>query len=318
MKHILKKRLTLAVTLLSLLFAGQGLALTLNEAQELLASDGAADDAFGYSVAVDGDTAVIGAVQDDDNGSNSGSAYVYTRSGTTWSQQAKLTASDGAADDWFGTSVAVDGDTAVVGAYWDDDNGSKSGSAYVYTRSGTTWSQQNKLTASDGAADDRFGGRVAVNGDTAVIGAMWHDDNGSNSGSAYVFALGPTTISVAIDIKPGSYPNSINLGSGGATPVAILGSASLDVNDIDTDTVTLGTAGVKTVGKTDRALCSVVDVSGDFSLGPNGAPDGYNDLVCHFVTIAIVPEEGDAQATISGALNDSTLIQGMDSVNIVP
>ena len=113
MKHILKKRLTLAVTLLSLLFAGPGLALTLNEAQKLLASDGAADDAFGYSVAVDGDTAVIGAVQDDDNGGNSGSAYVYTRSGTTWSRQAKLTASDGAADDWFGRSVAVDRDTAV-------------------------------------------------------------------------------------------------------------------------------------------------------------------------------------------------------------
>jgi hypothetical protein len=127
----------------------------------------------------------------------------------------------------------------------------------------------------------------------------------------------PSTV-VDIDIKPGSFPNSINLGSGGATPVAILGSASLDANDIDTSTLTLGTSGVKTVGKTDRTLCSVVDVSGDFSSGPEGVPDGFNDLVCHFVTMSIVPEAGDAQATLSGALNDTTPIEGTDSVNIVP
>ena len=127
-----------------------------------------------------------------------------------------------------------------------------------------------------------------------------------------------TVVDVDIDVKPGSFPNSINLGSGGATPVAILGSASLDVNDIDTGTLTLGTSGVKTVGKTDRTLCSVVDVSGDFNSGPGGAPDGFNDLVCHFVTMAIVPEAGDAQAKISGALNDTTPIEGTDSVNIVP
>ena len=113
MKHILKKRLTLAVTLLSLLFVGQGFALPLNEVQELLASDGTYHDRFGDSVALDEDTAVIGAWADDDNKRRSSSAYVYTRSGTTWSRQAKLTASDGAADDWFGRSVAVDEDTAV-------------------------------------------------------------------------------------------------------------------------------------------------------------------------------------------------------------
>ncbi len=125
-------------------------------------------------------------------------------------------------------------------------------------------------------------------------------------------------IGVDIDIKPGSFPNSINLGSGGATPVAVLGSASLDVNDIDTDTLTLGTSGIKTVGKTDRELCSVVDVSGDFSSGPDGAPDGLNDLVCHFVTLAIVPEEGNVLATLSGNLIGGTPIEGTDSVNIVP
>ncbi len=126
------------------------------------------------------------------------------------------------------------------------------------------------------------------------------------------------TLTVDIDIKPGSFPNSINLGSGGTTPVAILGSASLNVNDIDPDTLTLGTAGVKTVGKTDRTLCSVADVSGDFSAGPEGAPDGFLDLVCHFITMDIVPEEGATTATISGELNDGAVIEGVDSVNVVP
>ncbi|MCP4358663.1 MAG: hypothetical protein GY796_11650, partial [Chloroflexi bacterium] len=160
---------------------------TWSQQQKLTASDGAADDEFGRSVAVDGNTAVISAHRDDDNGSGSGSAYVFTRSGTTWSQQQKLTASDGAAGDWFAWSVAVDSDTAVIGAFLDDDNGSGSGSVYIFTRSGTTWSQQQKLTASDGAVDDEFGFSVAVDGDTVVIGAYWDDDNGGASGSTYVF-----------------------------------------------------------------------------------------------------------------------------------
>ena len=117
-----------------------------------------------------------------------------------------------------------------------------------------------------------------------------------------------STLAVDIDIKPGSDPNSINLGSGGTTPVAVLGSASLDVNDIDPDSLTLGTAGIKTVGKTARTLCSVNDVNSD----------GFDDLVCHFITVDIVHEEGDTEATLSGELNDGTLIEGSDSVNIVP
>lgn len=126
------------------------------------------------------------------------------------------------------------------------------------------------------------------------------------------------TIEVGIDIKPGSFPNSINLSSGGATPVAILGSTDLDVNEINVTTLSLGTAGIKTVGKLDKYLCSVEDVSGDFSFGPEGASDGFDDLVCHFVTIMIVPEEGDTVATLSGELLDGTPIEGSDSVNIVP
>ena len=153
---------------------------------KLRATDGATYDLFGVSVALDGDTAVVGASSgDDDNGVNSGSAYVYVRDGTgNWSQQAKLLAADGAPGDAFGIRVALDGNTAVVGAL----SGSRSGSAYVFVRDGAgNWSQQAKLFVADGAADDFFGGSVALDGDTAVVGAFRDDDNGFESGSAYVF-----------------------------------------------------------------------------------------------------------------------------------
>ncbi len=166
---------------------------TWSQQAKLTATDGAAGDEFGYSVALSGDTAVIGAARDDDNGNDSGSAYVFTRSGTTWSQQAKLTTADGAAGDVFSISVALSGDTAVIGADLDDEKGDNSGAAYVFTRSGTTWSQQAKLTANDGAAGDLFGIRVALSAVTAVIGAARDDDKGDNSGAAYVFIRSGTT-----------------------------------------------------------------------------------------------------------------------------
>ena len=154
---------------------------------KLTASDAAANDGFGASVSVSGERAIVGAPKDDDGGSASGAAYVFERSSDgTWSET-KLTASDAAADDRFGTSVSVSGTRAVVGAPWDDDGGSASGAAYVFERSSDgTWSQ-TKLTASDAAADDRFGTSVSVSGTRAVVGAPLDDGGGSNSGAAYVF-----------------------------------------------------------------------------------------------------------------------------------
>jgi hypothetical protein len=154
---------------------------------KLTASDGNAWDRFGNSVSISGNYAIVGAYYDDDKGSDSGSAYIFKRDGTTWSQQAKLTASDGAANDWFGWSVSISGDYAIVGAHYDDDNGADSGSAYIFKRGGTSWSEQDKLTASDGAAGDRFGWSVSVSGDYAIVGAYLDDDKGNSSGSAYIF-----------------------------------------------------------------------------------------------------------------------------------
>jgi hypothetical protein len=133
---------------------------------------------FGFSAALSGGTAVVGSPTEN---SFTGAAYVFTRSGTTWSQQAKLTAADGAADDFFGNSVALSGATAVAGA---PGKNSFTGAAYVFTRSGTTWSQRAKLTAAHGAANDSFGNSVALSGRTAVVGAPFKN---ANAGTAYVF-----------------------------------------------------------------------------------------------------------------------------------
>ncbi|MDR4469907.1 MAG: FG-GAP repeat protein [Nitrospira sp.] len=165
---------------------------TLTQNAKLLASDGAAGDRFGWSVAITGDTIVVGAHADD---LTRGSAYVFEKPVGGWTgtltQSAKLLASDGAIADFFGQSVAVAGDTVVVGAYQDDDKGVSSGSAYVFVKQGGSWAgilnEQAKLLASDGATNDFFGYSVAVADDTVVVGAYQDDDQGSNSGSAYVF-----------------------------------------------------------------------------------------------------------------------------------
>ena len=169
-------------------FVRSGTAWT--QQQKLTAADGTAFDYFGFSVALSGNTAVIGTLQDVGANFQQGSAYVFVRSGTTWAQQQKLLASDGAAGDSFGNSVAINGDTIMLGAAGDTNGtNARQGSAYVFSRSDTTWTQQQKLTATDGSAEDSFGSSVAVTTDAAIIGSLG-DTIGTNTfqGSAYVFA----------------------------------------------------------------------------------------------------------------------------------
>jgi hypothetical protein len=157
---------------------------------QLLASDGAGNEGFGISVAISGDTALVGAWLDQAGVTEfQGSAYVYVRSGSTWTQQAQLLAADGAMQDRFGISVALSGDTALVGAWLDDVGGNADqGSAYVFVRGGSTWTQQAQLLAADGAGDDGFGFSVALSGNTALVGARTDDVGGNtNQGSAYVY-----------------------------------------------------------------------------------------------------------------------------------
>jgi hypothetical protein len=151
---------------------------------KLTASDGADNDRFGINVCIDKDYGLIGAFGDD---SQKGSAYVFKRSGTVWGQQAKLTASDGATGDRFGVSVSIDGEYAVIGAYYDDGN---TGSVYVFKRSGASWAQEQKLTASGGTLDDWFGIVISIDVYNILIGAYGDDNaNGNNAGCAYIFGM---------------------------------------------------------------------------------------------------------------------------------
>jgi hypothetical protein len=212
----------------------------------LKAPNAGAYDWFGYSVAVSGDTVVVGAFSEasnqiiitngatasaDNSAINAGAAYVFTRSGSTWTHQAYLKAPNTGADDKFGNSVAVSGDTVVVGALGEDssqtsitnsssasaDNSVPSaGAAYVFTRSGTTWTQQAYLKASNAGEGDVFGTSVAVSGDTVVVGA-WREasnqttitngggasanDYATAAGAAYIFTRSVSTWSQQAYLK---------------------------------------------------------------------------------------------------------------------
>jgi len=186
------------------------------------ASNTEANDEFGYAVAISGDTLVVGANREDSaatgvggnqgNGAaDSGAVYVFTRSGGVWSQQAYVKASTTTAGYYFGWSVALHGETLVVGSPSEGSNAigingdqtnssaGSSGAAYVFTRNGGVWSQQNYVKASNTEALDQFGGSVAVSGGTVAVGAYLEssnatgvggdqtNNNASNSGAAYVF-----------------------------------------------------------------------------------------------------------------------------------
>jgi len=154
---------------------------------KLLSEDGSAGDRMGTSVALDGGTLVTGADWDAVNGFRSGSAYVFTGSGQSWSQQAKLLASDGDEFEHFGLRVAIDGNTAMIAAPGHPVTELTTGSVYVFKRTGELWSDAAKLVPSDGEPGDAFGWSLAMDGGTAVIGAFVAAGTGSNTGAAYLY-----------------------------------------------------------------------------------------------------------------------------------
>ena len=169
---------------------------------ELLPDDGMPLEFFGLSVAVSGTTALVGAYyQNVPPHNHQGSAYVFSGEGGTWTQQQKLTASDGAAGDRFGLSVALDGSTALVGAYLAKigDNTTQ-GAAYVFSGSDGTWTQTDKLVASDGASGDEFGNAVALSGDVALVAAFDASPSDQlNQGAAYFYARAGADDAIFVD-----------------------------------------------------------------------------------------------------------------------
>lgn len=159
------------------------------QASKLVAWDGAYADYFGRSVALDGETAVIGAWRHDTSGGSTGAAYVFQRTAAGWLLSAELVPSIPVSGAAFGLSVAIDEDTIVVGAYQDNGLSQRTGAAYVFQRGATGWSETAKLVASDGAIDDYFGLSVAIYGNVAAVGAPDDFDAScfSGEGTAYVF-----------------------------------------------------------------------------------------------------------------------------------
>lgn len=159
----------------------------LNELQELTASDGAAGDSFGQTVALKDDLAIVGAPFDDDAGGKSGSAYIYRNIAGTWVQEAKLVASDASLDDRFGVAVAIGPDWAIVGAVLDNDTDGGTGSIYVFRRTGTSWVEHVKLRASDASISGQFGNSLSLDGDLIAVGANGSRDVFIASGAVHVF-----------------------------------------------------------------------------------------------------------------------------------
>ena len=194
--------------------------------QELTASDATTSDYFGWSISIsyDGSTAIVGAFN---KSATTGAAYVFTRSGSTWVQQQKLTASDGAAGDGFGGSVCIssDGSTAIVGAYYGDPSGkTNAGATYIFTRSESTWTQQQKLTSSDAAANDFFGISVSISSDgsTAIVGAY---GKSTNAGATYIFTRSESTwtqqqkLTASDGATDDFFGNSVSISSDGSTVI---------------------------------------------------------------------------------------------------
>ena len=244
----------------------------------LKSSNSGAGDRFGFSVAIAGDTIVVGAWaessnatgvngnQSDNSKEDSGAAYVFVRNGTTWSHQTYLKASNTDAYDRFGSSVAIFGDTAIIGAYSESSNATGingnqannsavvSGAAYVFVRSGMTWSQQAYLKASNTDSGDQFGSAVAIFGDTAIIGAVAENSNATGingnqsdnsysvAGAAYVFTRNKATWSQQAYLKASNTDAADGFGCSVSIYVDIIvigatgeGSSATDINGNQVD-----------------------------------------------------------------------------------
>lgn len=157
------------------------------ETQVLTADDAADNDQFGTSVGLSGNYIISGAPYDDDNGTSSGSAYIFFYNGSTWSQQAKIIGSTITNDDQFGISCAIDGDYAVVGAKYHDGSETESGVAYVFKRSGVNWNQIKILQPNTEKESAFFGSSVSISGEYIVVGAEFYNTGQSYAGSAFIF-----------------------------------------------------------------------------------------------------------------------------------
>jgi hypothetical protein len=171
-------------------------------------SDISAGDRFGWSASISGDYAIVAALYGRGPENSTGAAYVFARKDTTWTEQAKIVDSTSITSACFGYSVSIDGDYAVVAESQDDDNGTLSGSAFLYKREGAEWREVTKLLASDGMESARFGWSIFMQGDEVLVGAPVQDAGGFLTGAAYVYTDFPTSAS---EQEAGVFPSSLIL-----------------------------------------------------------------------------------------------------------
>ena len=310
----------------------------------LKAGNTGTSDQLGISVAVSGDTVIVGAYQEDssttgvnstpnESAINSGAAYVFVRSGTVWSQQAYLKAGNTGATDYFGYSVAVAGDKLVIGAWQEDssttgvnstpiEGASNSGAAYVFVRSGTVWSQQAYLKADNTGANDYFGYTVAVSGDTVVVGAYWEDssttgvnstpDGGApDSGAAYIYAgLGPVPTLTGIFPASGSIAGGTSVtltgtGFSGATAVTI-GGIPANSFSMNSSTSITATTPAHALGTVDVEVTT-----------PTGTATGTNLFTYTAPDIALEAPTGNPVSNGSGTLAYFSTATGQTSDRVV-
>jgi hypothetical protein len=262
---------------------------------QLIAGDAGAWDAFGSSVALSGDTALVGSPGHAAGGNDdAGAAYVFTRAGGSWSQQALLVASDAAALEDFGSSVAISGDTAVIGAPYHTASGqAEAGAVYVFVTTGAGWSQQAELIASDAGAGDWLGTSVAVDGDTVVAGA-----DGRGAGAAYVFTRSGSGWAPQAELTA---PDGVNGDSFGAA-VALAG-----------ETIIVGSPEHDAVGK-EGAGAAYVFVRSGGAWAPQGeltesspvARDAFGGSVALSTDTALVGAAGRDTFSLSDAGAAST------------
>jgi hypothetical protein len=273
---------------------------TWRQVAKLTASDGATDSRFGEtSVSISGGTAIVGAWGDGENGSWSGAAYVFEQANGNWSPVAKLTPGDGAAGDEFGYAVSVSGPTAIVGAHRDTDNGRRSGSAYIFEQAGGTWNQVAKLDAGDGAAEDHFGGAVSISAATAILGAYGDDDNGEDSGSAYIFEKLPVSLT-SDDPSEATVPGLVTIPWGQSTaefPIDAVDDAVMDGTQVVTMTASAtgyaDALATLDVADDDRAGLRVAETDGATVVTETGATDTF--------TVALTAQpESAVTITITG------------------
>ncbi|MCK4340242.1 MAG: hypothetical protein KAY37_00780 [Phycisphaerae bacterium] len=259
----------------------------------LAAEDAAQYDYFGWSVAIDGEVIVIGARRDDDLADACGAAYVFRYEESAWSQEAKLTASDGSAGDEFGNAVVLTGDTAVIGAWQDADHGIAAGAVYAYHFDGQDWLESGRLSPLDIAAGDNFGNALAMDVDILIVGAPGDDDADLDAGAAYVYRYDGATWEAAAKLLAGAGAAEDSFGHAVAVSS---GTAFIGAYQVDEAASNVGAAyvfgGLSDCNATDVLdLCDIV-AGTSLDLNGNGIPDECEGTV-------VCPGDCNCDATIS-------------------